>query len=72
MKLKLLVFVLAAIVLAGCGLFNRSSKKQTSRTTGWTYNDPETGNIPYIPRRQARGLSLSKGVHLRWAVLKKT
>lgn len=48
MKLKLLVFLAAAIVLSGCGLFSRSSKKQVSRTTGWTYNDPETGNIPYI------------------------
>jgi formylglycine-generating enzyme len=48
MKLKLLVFALVAVVLSGCGLFNRSSKKQSSRTTGWTYNDPETGNIPYI------------------------
>jgi formylglycine-generating enzyme len=48
MKLKLLVFALVAVVLSGCGLFNRSSKNQTSRTTGWTYNDPETGNIPYI------------------------
>lgn len=48
MKLKLLVFALVAVVLSGCGLFNRSSKNQTSSTTGWTYNDPETGNIPYI------------------------
>lgn len=48
MKLKLLVFALVAVVLSGCGLFNRSSKKPTSRTTGWTYNDPESGNIPYI------------------------
>jgi formylglycine-generating enzyme len=48
MKLKLLVFLLSAVVLSGCNLFNRSAKKQTSRTTGWTYNDPDTGNIPYI------------------------
>lgn len=48
MKLKLLVFALVTVVLSGCGLFNRSSKQQSSRTTGWTYNDPETGNIPYI------------------------
>lgn len=48
MKLKLLVFLMAAVVLSGCGLFNRSAKKQSSRTTGWSYNDPETGNIPYI------------------------
>jgi gliding motility-associated lipoprotein GldJ len=48
MKLKLLVFVMVAVVLSGCGLFNRSATKQSSRTTGWSYNDPETGNIPYI------------------------
>lgn len=47
MKLKLLVFLLTGVILSGCGLFNRSKKKEVSRTTGWTYNDPETGNIPY-------------------------
>ena len=48
MKLKLLIFVLAAAMVSGCSFFNRSSKKDVSRTTGWTYNDPATGNIPYV------------------------
>ncbi|WP_167605022.1 SUMF1/EgtB/PvdO family nonheme iron enzyme [Maribellus sediminis] len=47
MKLKpLFIFILAALV-SGCGLFG-GGKKDTSRTTGWSYNDDETGNIPNI------------------------
>lgn len=45
MKLKpLFIFGLAALV-SGCSLFGKGGK-DSSRTTGWTYNDPETGNIP--------------------------
>jgi formylglycine-generating enzyme len=40
---KLLIFILIAFVAGGC-IFKKQSK---SRTTGWNYNDPETGNIPY-------------------------
>lgn len=44
MKLKpLIIFGLAALV-SGCSLFGKGGK-DTSRTTGWAYNDPETGNI---------------------------
>ncbi len=54
MKLNLLALVALALVLSGC-----PSKKMTttgrnpgkmsiSPTTGWNYNDPETGNIPYL------------------------
>jgi len=47
MKLKpLIIFGLAALV-SGCSLFGKGGK-DTSRTTGWSYNDPETGNIPNI------------------------
>jgi gliding motility-associated lipoprotein GldJ len=44
MKRNLLVFMLIALVATGC-IFKKQSK---SRTTGWNYNDPETGSIPYI------------------------
>jgi len=37
--------VFLAIFLAGCGLVGNQGG--TSRTTGWSYNDPETGDIPY-------------------------
>ncbi len=46
MKLKTLTIVFLAAFISGCGLFGKGGKK-TSRTTGWSYNDPETGNIPY-------------------------
>ncbi|MCL1821558.1 MAG: SUMF1/EgtB/PvdO family nonheme iron enzyme, partial [Prolixibacteraceae bacterium] len=51
MKLKLLVFLVAALVLVGCGSSKTNSSrknKNRSRTTGWAYNDPATGNIPYV------------------------
>ena len=41
---KLLVFILIALLASGC-IFKKHSK---SRTTGWNYNDPQTGSIPYI------------------------
>lgn len=42
MKRKLLVFILIAFVATSCSF----KKQSSSRTTGWNYNDPETGNIP--------------------------
>ncbi|HAX97004.1 MAG TPA: hypothetical protein DCY35_10865 [Prolixibacteraceae bacterium] len=54
MKAKLLIFLVIAALLSGCGLFSRS-KKQTSNTTGWNYNDPETGNIPYTSGYKQEG-----------------
>ena len=57
MKAKLLIFLMIAVILSGCGLFSRS-KKQTSNTTGWNYNDPETGNIPYTSYKQEGGPGL--------------
>lgn len=46
MKLKpLFIFILAALV-SSCGLFGGS--KDSSRTTGWAYNEDETGNIPNV------------------------
>ena len=44
MMRKALVFMLIALAVSGC-VFKKQSK---SRTTGWAYNDAETGNIPYI------------------------
>jgi gliding motility-associated lipoprotein GldJ len=47
MKLKTLFIVLLAAFLSGCGLFGKKgSSGGVSRTTGWSYNDEETGNIP--------------------------
>ena len=46
MKLKpLFIFILAALV-SGCGLFGKGG--ESSRTTGWAYNEAETGNITNI------------------------
>lgn len=36
-----------AISISGCALIGKKSGKGTSHSTGWSYNDPETGNIPY-------------------------
>jgi gliding motility-associated lipoprotein GldJ len=38
--------VFLAAFFTGCGLIGNKGG-DTSRTTGWSYNDPETGNIPY-------------------------
>jgi len=45
MKLSAFGLVILAIILSGCPF--KKASKSTSRTTGWAYNDPETGNIPY-------------------------
>ena len=47
MKLKTLFMVVLAAFLSGCGLFGKKGH-DVSRTTGWSYNDEETGNIPNI------------------------
>ena len=44
MNRKLLVFILIVLTVVGC----TTRKQNSSRTTGWKYNDPETGNIPYL------------------------
>lgn len=46
MKLKTLFIVFLAALVSGCGLFG-NKKGGASRTTGWSYNSDETGNIPY-------------------------
>jgi sulfatase modifying factor 1 len=46
MKLKPIFIVGIAVVVSGCSLFGKGG--DSSRTTGWKYNDPETGNIPNI------------------------
>ena len=43
MKVKFLIVFILALGLSGCSL----KKGHKSQTTGWAYNDPETGNIPY-------------------------
>jgi len=55
MMRKFLVLAMIAFVIHGCST-NKTGKssffksgKSVSRTTGWSYNDPETGNIPYEP-----------------------
>jgi formylglycine-generating enzyme len=45
MKLKTLFMVLLAAFVSGCGLFGKKGS-DVSRTTGWSYNDETTGNIP--------------------------
>lgn len=45
MKLKTLFIVFLAALMSSCGLFGKKGGK--SRTTGWSYNSEETGNIPY-------------------------
>lgn len=44
MNRKLLVYILVVLAATGCSI----KKQNSSRTTGWKYNDPETGNIPYL------------------------
>lgn len=47
MKLKPLFILMFAALVSGCGLFGKGGG-ESSRTTGWKYNDPETGNIPNV------------------------
>ncbi|MCK3685996.1 SUMF1/EgtB/PvdO family nonheme iron enzyme [Maribellus sp. YY47] len=47
MKLKPLFILMLAALVSSCGLFGKGGGK-SSRTTGWKYNDPETGNIPNV------------------------
>ena len=46
MKLKTLFIVILAATISGCGLFGNKSGGGSSRTTGWSYNEEETGFIP--------------------------
>jgi len=39
--------VLLAAFMSGCGLFGKKGS-DASRTTGWSYNEEETGNIPNL------------------------
>jgi len=47
MKLRTLFMVLLAAFMSGCGLFGKKGS-DASRTTGWSYNEEETGNIPNL------------------------
>ncbi|NQU86036.1 MAG: SUMF1/EgtB/PvdO family nonheme iron enzyme, partial [Mariniphaga sp.] len=48
MKLRTLSVVFLAAFISGCGLLgNKGGGGGSSRTTGWSYNNPETGDIPY-------------------------
>ncbi len=53
MMRQFLVLALIAFIVNGCSSNKISKKsafksgKNVSGTTGWNYNDPETGNIPY-------------------------
>lgn len=47
MKLKTLLILFLAASVSGCGSLGKKGGG-TSRTTGWKYNDPNTGNIPYL------------------------
>ena len=47
MKLRTLSIVFLAAFISGCGLFGKKGGG-VSHTTGWNYNDPETGDIPYL------------------------
>ncbi len=46
MKLKPLFIILLAAIVSSCGLFGGGG--ESSRTTGWAYNDEETGMIPNV------------------------
>jgi len=46
MKLKPLFILLLAAIVSSCGLFGGGG--DSSRTTGWAYNEEETGMIPNI------------------------
>lgn len=51
MRIKLVVLALVTGALFGCsgnGLFGGRKNDQISRATGWAYNDPAMGNIPYV------------------------
>lgn len=48
MKLRTLLLLVLAASFSGCGIFGGGGSKEASRTTGWAYNDEETGNIPYL------------------------
>jgi gliding motility-associated lipoprotein GldJ len=48
MKLKTLTIVFLAAIITSCGLIGNKGGGGQSRTTGWSYNDPETGDIPNL------------------------
>ncbi len=48
-KVKASMLILAVTLLfTGCGL----GRQDVSSTTGWTYNDPETGNFEVMPHQE--------------------
>ncbi len=58
-KAKLSI-VLSLLLFSSCGLF----QQETSQTTGWTYNDPETGNFEVVPFQEQEtgpGLAFVEG-----------
>ncbi len=62
MKILGKTFGLAALALVLA--FSACSKKQTSRTTGWNYNDPEMGgfkNTEYVEQETGPGLVFIEG-----------
>ncbi len=48
MKVKTLLILFLAAFVSGCGMFGKGGGNDVSRTTGWQYNNEETGNIPYL------------------------
>ncbi len=51
MRIRIAVLAVVAIALFGCSgnnLFGGRKNDQISRATGWAYNDPAMGNIPYV------------------------
>jgi sulfatase modifying factor 1 len=52
MKLKTLFVIFLAALVSSCGLIGgkggKGGKSDSSRTTGWAYNEEETGSIPYL------------------------
>jgi sulfatase modifying factor 1 len=45
MKLKYIMFLALAALMAGCGLFGKGKNSDTSHSTGWKFDDPNNGGF---------------------------
>ncbi|HET6558570.1 MAG TPA: SUMF1/EgtB/PvdO family nonheme iron enzyme [Prolixibacteraceae bacterium] len=45
MKLKYIMFLSLAVLMAGCGLFGKGGSSDVSHSTGWEFDDPQNGGF---------------------------
>lgn len=64
MKYSLKLNVAGFLAIGAVVILTPACQKETSRTTGWAYNDPRNGGferIPYIEQETGPGLVLIEG-----------